>query len=233
MKEYKIDTEFNLSDTNRNYYVKKVSDNGGCFYCSFFGINLCKNTDLHGECCKDKRSDNTDVYFVEKSIQQDNKRKTDSYEDYKNLKPYDLNKIHLYPDSDLPISVCTRDGRNARIICVDKESVIKTEDSLKKINKIVALVQDWKDITFEEKIVEYFENGKLYENENSALDLMIKPIQKSGFIAILSKDKDQRELENRVYSNLVYPNKDELIKSIKNDNFFINADAIINVTWEE
>ena len=65
--------------------------------------------------------------------------------------------------------VCTRDGRKARIVCFDKN------DS----KSIVALIQSQyrSDI---EVVMDYHNNGKVYEKDESSNDLMMLPEKKEG-----------------------------------------------------
>ena len=81
----------------------------------------------------------------------------------KNLKPFSLE------DAKEGKPVCTRDGRKARIICFDLQSIGKTP--------IVAAVQ----VTDKQEVIShYYEDGRLFVNGKSGLDLMMLPEKKEG-----------------------------------------------------
>lgn len=82
-----------------------------------------------------------------------------------NLKLFDIQKAR----EGKP--VCTRDGRKARIICFDLQSIEKTP--------IVAAVQ----VTDKQEVIaNYYENGQQFINGISELDLMMLPEKKEGWV---------------------------------------------------
>ena len=69
--------------------------------------------------------------------------------------------------------VCTRDGRKARIVCFDKN------DS----KSIVALIQPQKGSDIE-VVMDYYNDGKVYERDESTNDLMMLPEKKEGWVNV-------------------------------------------------
>lgn len=84
----------------------------------------------------------------------------------KKYKPFDLEAAKQGK------SVCTRDGRKARIICFDA----KCADT-----PIVALVSHKNE---EESLLRYYRNGKFRDGENSDADLMMLPEKKEGWVNV-------------------------------------------------
>ena len=115
-----------------------------------------------------------------------------------NLKPFDLKKAK----EGKP--VCTRGGRNARIICFDAKGTYP----------IIALVPD-PDIESEE-IPFCYTNGGFYNvpNYESIHDLMMLPEKKEGWV-LLRKD------------GCVFDNEEVARKNCTNDYF------VAKVEWEE
>lgn len=100
--------------------------------------------------------------------------------------------------------VCTRDGRKARIICLDFQSIENTP--------IVAAV---KVTDKQEVIVHYYEDGRHFVNGVSDLDLMMLPEKKEGWV--------------NVYKDSVYDTKDEALIG-RSGRGYIDT---IKVSWEE
>ena len=99
-------------------------------------------------------------------------------EDKLNLKPFDLEAAKAGK------TVCTRDGRKARIICFDRDWDMH----------IVALVSD----PLGESVHYYLSNGKVDFDKQNDEDLMMLPEKKEGWINInkdagLFKSKEEAE----------------------------------------
>jgi hypothetical protein len=80
------------------------------------------------------------------------------------MKPFDLKKAQMgHP-------ICTRDGRNARIICTDRAGTLP----------IIALVKTGSiEIT-----CYYFIDGKNVSSAESQYDLFLAPIKNTGYVNI-------------------------------------------------
>lgn len=72
--------------------------------------------------------------------------------------------------------IVTRDGRDVRIICTDRESGDNGE--------IVALIKHNMNGVNEERILSYSQNGKVYDNYESSWDLFFAPTKKKGWMNI-------------------------------------------------
>ena len=115
----------------------------------------------------------------------------------KNLKPFDLETAKAGKP------VCTRDGRKARIICFDFQSIENTP--------IVAVVQ----VTDKQEVIShYYEDGRQFVDGISELDLMMLPEKKEGWI-LLRKD------------GCVFDNEEVAKKNCTDDYF------VAKVEWEE
>ena len=128
-------------------------------------------------------------------------------------KPFDLQAAK----SGKP--VCTRDGRQARIICFDR----------KDIKPIVALVTVVNDTSVTEKAFYYFEDGHhLSKNYDDILDLMMFPEKKEGWVNVY-RDCDGANITK---DDNIYSSKDAAIASaqiIDRDNYV----ATTIIKWEE
>lgn len=104
-----------------------------------------------------------------------------------NVKPFDLEAAKAGKP------VCTRDGRKARIICFDRESVAS----------IVALIMDNND---REEIHSYYEDGKSARTQEYRYDLMMLPEKRKGWINIHQYDvyKTKEEAEAKVFDKANY-----------------------------
>lgn len=94
------------------------------------------------------------------------------YEDAeeKKLKPFDLEAAKAGKP------VCTRGGRNARIICFDVKWAT---------HPIIALIEEGEG----ERICSYMPNGRRYEGEEEWIyDLMMLPEKKEGWMNVYKKD---------------------------------------------
>ena len=116
-----------------------------------------------------------------------------------NLKPFDLQKAK----EGKP--VCTRDGRKARIICFDLQSIEKTP--------IVAAVQ----VTDKQEVIShYYEDGRQFVDGISELDLMMLLEKKEGWV--------------NVYKDSVYDTKDEALIGRSESRGYIDT---IKINWSE
>ena len=115
-----------------------------------------------------------------------------------NLKPFDIQKAK----EGKP--VCTRDGRKARIICFDRNS----------IQPIVALIKNFNE---EESINVFFKDGhSLSKNNEVEADLMMLPEKKEGW-AKVRKDIN------------LYDTKEEADRKMIGNDEYVTA----KVEWEE
>ena len=133
--------------------------------------------------------------------------KEDMEEKKLNLKPFDIQKAR----EGKP--VCTRDGRKARIICFDFQSIENTP--------IVAAVQ----VTDKQEVIaNYYEDGRRFVDGISELDLMVLPEKKEGWVNVY------KGFDGVTLSQYPYTSKDEAIK--ESDILFGRIDTI-KVSWEE
>ena len=126
----------------------------------------------------------------------------------KNLKPFSLEAAKAGKP------VCTRDGRKARIICFDLQSIEKTP--------IVAAVQ----VTDKQEVISlYYEDGRQFVDGISELDLMMLPEKKEGWVNIYNRYS--AELTSDGY---FYFTKEEALSNIENDGTYVKT---IKMSWEE
>ena len=133
-----------------------------------------------------------------------------------NLKPFDIQKAR----EGKP--VCTRDGRNARIICFDA----KRKDE----KNIIALVPS-KDYPGFEDLISYPNNGNYYGGHENDGDLMMLPEKKEGWVNIYKSDN------GTYYTGAIfYEKNDALVNTAEIEiTTGIPRDCIdtINISWEE
>ena len=110
--------------------------------------------------------------------------KKDMEEKKLNLKPFDIQKAREGK------SVCTRDGRKARIICFDREYLYEGRDY-----SIVALVSD----SFGESVHYYFYNGKVDFDGQFDDDLMMLPEKKEGWVNVMEGTAGKIYVGNNIY----------------------------------
>lgn len=138
--------------------------------------------------------------------------KEDMEENKFNLKPFDIQKAR----EGKP--VCTRDGRKARIICLDRVGDFP----------IVALTDDRE---YKEEGVNLYDiNGK---GSNECFDLMMLPEKKEGWINIYNADTTFYYVDGRVFETkdeAVQEAKEEVEKGQREKNEYIDT---IRVEWEE
>ena len=117
------------------------------------------------------------------------------------LKPFDLEAAKAGKP------VCTRDGRQARIISFDR----------KDIKPIVALITIVNGTSITEKALYYFEDGHhLSKNDDNINDLMMLPEKKEGW-AKVRKDIN------------LYDTKEEADRKMIGNDEYVTA----KVCWEE
>lgn len=114
--------------------------------------------------------------------------------------------------------VCTRDGRDARIICFDA----KTGEY-----PIIALVYCTKSCT--EAVYSYTLEGEYLAREENNSDLMMKSVRHIGWINIHSIHRDSTHTET-IVGTRIYPTKDAALKAIDYPNTVIDT---IKIEWEE
>ena len=113
--------------------------------------------------------------------------------------------------------VCTRDGREARIICFDCKSC----DNLRPI---IALVDD--DDLGSEKVESYNYEGRKFFTSINPEDLMLSGEKHVGWVNIFKPHIISR---GRAMS-MVYNTREEAIKNIGNRFNYITT---IQIKWEE
>ena len=116
-----------------------------------------------------------------------------------NLKPFSLEAAKASKP------VCTRDGRKARIICFDLQSIEKTP--------IVAALQ----VTDKQEVISlYYEDGRQFVDGISELDLMMLPEKKEGWV--------------NVYKERIYSTKEEAIEATYDGVTYVDT---VKIEWEE
>lgn len=119
----------------------------------------------------------------------------------KNLKPFDLEAAKAGKP------VCTRDGRNVRIIAFDA----KRKDE----KNIIALVPS-KDYPGFEDLIAYPNNGNYHGGHENDGDLMMYPEKKEGCV--------------NVYKERIYSTKEEAIEATYDGVTYVDT---VKVCWEE
>lgn len=114
--------------------------------------------------------------------------------------------------------VVTRDGRDVRIICTDRESEDKGE--------IVALVKHSMNGVNEESILGYSQNGTVYDNYESSWDLFFTTTKKEGWMNVY-KDRDLGNIGGNIYESEQDARK---AKAGCKDSEWIDT---IKIEWEE
>ena len=126
------------------------------------------------------------------------------------MKKFSLEEYLKNPDR----KIITRNGRNVRIICTDKEGTRRT---------IVALVKNNKG---EEIVCSYFPNG-VFSPEATNDDLFFVPEKKTGWINV-SRISSGNAGEI-TYAGAVYPTKEEAIAGYSG----VGLLDTIQIEWEE
>lgn len=134
-----------------------------------------------------------------------------SEEDKVNCIPFDIEKAINGRD------VCTRDGRNVRILCFDA----------KGDRPIVALI-DQKDIS-DDYPYKYYSNGSFYDDDTiSDMDLMIVQSVKTGWVNLYKNNSDN---DNCIYNaSNVYSSIEEARNHIINQDNYIDT---VKLSWKE
>lgn len=117
-------------------------------------------------------------------------------------------------------SVCTRDGRKARIVCFDKNNLLP----------IVALVTGEDGL---ETVFQYYSNGQAHEYVEHPEDLMMFPEKKEGWINIYNADTTFYYADGLIFKTkdeAVQKAKEEVEKEQREKNEYIDT---IRVEWEE
>ena len=113
-------------------------------------------------------------------------------------------------------NVCTRDGRNARILCFDA----------KGDRPIVALI-DQKELS-DDYPYKYYPNGSFYDDTISDADLMIVPSIKTGWSNLYKSSSDDG---NYIYRALnVYSSIEEARNHIINQDSYVDT---VKFSWKE
>ena len=125
------------------------------------------------------------------------------------LKPFDLEAAKAGK------SVCTRDGRKARIICFDRKSTMQNSKF-----KIIALITE----NGGENLIGFFdEYGKDFE-DNDNRDLMMLPEKHEGWVNIYQKEQNR-------FPKGIFPSKDKAIEAISEiGRKYIDT---VKISWEE
>lgn len=208
----------------------------GCYKCAFYDKNICIANNPHCTCRSDKKNvifkklekvgepfksmgncyqvyktycEPTNVglgssYDGSKVVIKIKQNKENMEEKKLSLKPFDLEAAKAGKP------VCTRDGRNARIICWDKKGNYP----------IVALIQDADN---SEHIEYYTENGIFSNGGNEKnRDLMMFTRKKEGWLNIY------KDFEDTVCC--VYPTEKEALEDGETEKDYITT---IKIEWEE
>ena len=180
----------------------------------FRDSRICQYCAFHHKLC-DVKCEPYEFYLEikqnkEEMEEKNNAKHSNSEKIGKNLKPFDLQKAR----EGKP--VCTRDGRKARIICFDLQSIENTS--------IVAAVQ----VTDKQEVIaNYYENGRQFINGISELDLMMLPEKKEGWVNIYYEHDAPSHRE----ASWVYDKEEEAIKVGKeHGSCYI---ATVRIEWGE
>ena len=164
---------------SRTFQKLKSPDTYQCKYC-YFRNQVC-TPQLCGE----------ELFLVEIKIKENMEEKK------LNLKPFNLEKAKQGKP------VCTRDGRNVRIVCFDAKCDLP----------IIALVTN---IGGSESLMRYYSNGNFTNLNETGCDLMMLPDKKVGWV--------------NVYKSQMY---DTLESAEKGHNRITDYIKTIRVEWEE
>lgn len=113
-------------------------------------------------------------------------------------------------------TVVTRDGRNARVLCVDRKFSFNSVDY-----PVLALV---KSTNGEELALSFTSDGREEYNHDGTTDLFFVPNKKKGWINI-------RKNETKAYpTGTIYNTKDEAVMADLGMTYHIDT---IKIEWEE
>ena len=130
------------------------------------------------------------------------------------MKPFNLKEYLENPSR----KVVTRDGKPARIICIDA----KREHFGEGPHPIVALVEEKKN---QETIYNYREDGIFREGYKYDIDLFFAPVKCEGWINIY---KCVNVVDERT-GNVIFKTKEEALDNILSTNYI----DTVNIEWEE
>lgn len=122
-----------------------------------------------------------------------------------NLKPFNLE------DAKLGKPICTRDGKEVRVVCFNRKC---------EVYPILALVTN--DVG-KEIIGTYTIDGLYQPDKEGFLDLMMASEERVGYINIY------RDFERRLSSEMIYPTIDEAVKNKVEKNYI----GTIKIKWKE
>ena len=125
------------------------------------------------------------------------------------MRPFNLEEYLANPSR----KVVTREGRDVRIICTDRKGDCP----------IVALIKKYDGDS--EVVAAYSKNGVTNEYAHTLYDLFFAHEKKEGWINIY-----KNIVNNRLPSIMVFNTKEEAIKSIFNQDCYIDT---IKIEWEE
>ena len=138
------------------------------------------------------------------------------------MKPFNLKEYLKNPSRQ----VVTRDGKHARIICIDAKREFLGEGP----HPVIALVEEKKN---QETIYNYGEDGIFHEGYKYGHDLFFAPIKREGWVNLY----DTRINGKRCMSS-IFDTKEEAVKNIgliDTGRFDLFPDYIstIHIEWEE
>lgn len=133
-----------------------------------------------------------------------------------NRRPFNLEEYLKDPSK----KVVTRDGHDARIVCIDRKA-----DSYSKCT-IVALVEDKEGC---EKCFYFTKNGKYLDGFESTLDLFFAPEKKEGWINIYKTNPDNYGLRNYGLGS-IYNSEEEAKNLMLPISDYVTT---IKIEWEE
>lgn len=140
--------------------IKSPFDGVDCVNCAFYKKNCNAIRNAIGQCRKEDRWDNTSVIFKE--------IKENTF-----IEPFNIDKAKLGEP------VCTKEGRNVRILCFDIISELPIVAAISNITSNGKL---------EEIVERYNIDGKISKTVDSPSDLIMKPREiKEGF-SFMAKD---------------------------------------------
>ena len=123
------------------------------------------------------------------------------------MKPFNLKEYRKDPTK----KIVARDGRDARIICTNKEG----NDA-----PIVALIKD----KYGESIRAYLINGRQSNEGDTQYDLFFKTEKKEGWVNVFKTDIDMFK------SGRIYNSETEAKESVVCDGKYVDT---VKIEWEE
>lgn len=130
------------------------------------------------------------------------------------MKQFSLKEYLKNPDR----KVITRDGRDVRIICTDRNPDRYPVDGCGNY-PIIALVQG----DFREDVLCYTENGIFWRNSKSPEDLFFAPEKKEGWINLF-------KINSTIITGEVYNTEKEAKSAVISSSIYIST---VKVEWEE